>query len=382
MTARLRPLKPLPAYRQSLVTAHAICPRRTRFALQGRGDYATGYTESSADLGTVFHAVAAEILRTLKAAGEQQIPTQEAMEVMFEVVANGSIVLPPDERDDLRWLVLKFCDLRWNPHRIFAIERRLSTEVAGQDGVLRTFTGQPDVILAVPPDLAVLYDLKSGRGQPKAPRKPPEPGEVVVGKQYLSDRGHAQLDSYGLLVMREWPTVFHRVALHEVHMRSGQIREAFLTRAELEHVERQIGTQMQQLERGIMEGPRSELWRPKAGAHCARQCPVSRSCPIPREQRGLGVLDTPAQADAEAARFMAVDGLRGQMRDALKAKHEAGYSPRTPDGLEFRWRQDPKNPARRNFGAWPPEPAPEPAANASSSRGSRQSERKRRGPAA
>src|SRR3982751_5478078 len=59
VTARLRPLEPLPAYRQSLTTAFAVCPRRTRFALQGRGNYATGYTESSADLGTVFHAVAA-----------------------------------------------------------------------------------------------------------------------------------------------------------------------------------------------------------------------------------------------------------------------------------------------------------------------------------
>lgn len=144
-------------------------------------------------------------------------------------------------------------------------------------------------------------------------------------------------------------------------MRSGQIREAFLTRAELEHVERQIGTQMQQIERGIREGPRSDLWRPKAGAHCAHQCPVSRSCPIPREQRGLGALDTPAQADAEAARFMAVDGLRGQMRDALKAKHEAGYSPRTPDGLEFRWKEK-ANGKGRDFGAWPPEPATEPDA--------------------
>src|SRR4051812_7127879 len=116
--SRRTSLAPLDAYRQSLVTSFAVCARRTRFALQGRGDFATGYTEATADLGTVFHAVAAEILRTLWRQGEQQMPTQEAVEVMYEVVAAGSIVLPPDERDDLRRLVLRFCDLKWNPRAI------------------------------------------------------------------------------------------------------------------------------------------------------------------------------------------------------------------------------------------------------------------------
>jgi len=112
---------------------------------------------------------------------------------------------------------------------------------------------------------------------------------------------------------------------------------------------------MMLLDRAIDEGPGGALARPRAGKQCLRGCPVKRTCPIPAEQRGLGALDSQEAADAEAARFVVVDALRQEQRDALKAMHEeTGYAPKVGDGREMRWRDRPSGKGRE-FGVWEPE---------------------------
>jgi hypothetical protein len=348
-------LTPLTEYRQSLLAGFETCARRTRFSLQVDGDYPTGWVESTGELGQAFHAVAAEMLRTMYRQGEVQMPTQEAVEIMREVYAAGDIVLPTEDRHTLRGLVLGFCAFEFVPTRIVALEERLTLDVPGPDGVLRTVKGQPDLIMLDPPDGLVIVDWKSGKGKPKKPRTPEEgqvvkegDREIVYGKRYLSERGHFQLDTYGLLALkgrRDDGTMLmpdaQRVTLREIHLRSGEERVATLGLAELEHIEPDIGDHMMKLERAIAEGPKSPLWSPRPGSHCSRQCPVVRSCPIPREMRGQGAIATQAQAD-EAARQAAV--LAGQ-REALigtdgqlKAWEEAGNPPgRANDREEWRW---------------------------------------------
>jgi hypothetical protein len=345
------------SFRQSLLASFEQCPRRAMHGLAIQDDITVGNTGSSADLGSAFHAVAAEMLRILYRQGEEQMPTQEAVEVMYEVLREGPWVLPTRDRHDLRWLVLGFCGYKWRPQDFIAIERRLFTEVACPDGEIRELGGQPDLLIADPPDGVILADWKTGRGTPKAPRNDRD-AETVTGKQYLSDRGHYQLDIYGFLVMRNYPSV-NRAILRELHLRSGKIREAVLVRDELEHVERQIADQLMKLDAAITNGSEGDpLWKPRPGEWCARRCPVAASCPVPAEQRGVGALEDESQADAAAGRFVNVDGLRNTLRDQLKAFYEqTGHAPRVGDGTALYWRE--KERGGRSFGVWPVEDIPE-----------------------
>jgi hypothetical protein len=351
-------LKPLDEYRQSLLAGFETCARRTRFSLQVDGDLPTGWVESTGELGTAFHAVAAEMLRTMYRAGETQMPTQEA-----------DIVLPTEDRHTLRGLVLGFCAFEFIPTRIVALEERLTLEVPGRDGVLRTVKGQPDLIMLDPPDGLVVVDWKSSKGKPKKPRDLSEvvtegDREIVYGKRYLSERGHFQLDTYGLLALkgrRDDGTMLmpdaQRVTLREIHLRSGEERVATLGLAELEHIEPDIGDHMAKLERAIREGPKSKLWSPRPGSHCSRQCPVERSCPIPREMRGSGAIATQAQADAAAKAATRAGARYDQTRDQLKSWEEAGNPPGKANDRE-EWRWDPPGAwvakgGGRKFGLYP-----------------------------
>jgi hypothetical protein len=69
---------------------------------------------------------------------------------------------------------------------------------------------------------------------------------------------------------------------------------------------------------------------------------VARSCPIPQEQRGVGVLTEMSDATAEANRWLVIRALDKQMRVALKAKHEATkrYIP-VVDDLVLGWHAKP-----------------------------------------
>lgn len=333
-------------FRQSLLASFEKCPRRTKYALMTGDDLSVGWVEASGDLGTAFHSFAAEYLKTLYRQGESQMATQEAVEIMRETYQQGDIVLPAEERDALVGMVLGFCEHVWQPSRFMALERRLTLDVACRDGEVRTLKGTPDLIIADPPHGLIIADWKSGRGVPKKPRavKDGDDGEVE-GKQYLSDRGHFQLDTYGLLAMRGTlddgsllaPGVKY-VTLKEFHLRSGKTRLARLAREELEHVEWQIQDHLMKLDRGIGEGPGSGLWRPRPGSHCAKQCPVGRSCPIPVEMRGEGAIDSVELADEVAGIYARSKAGYTQAADQLKAWEEAGNRPgRANEREEVRW---------------------------------------------
>lgn len=345
--------------RQSTVSGFAVCGRRTYHDLTREGDYTVGYSEATADLGTVFHAVAAEIFRTLWQQGEKWMPTEEAMTVCWEVYAGLDIVLPPEEREALRILVLRFVERPWSMENMIAVEERITMPITCHDGVVRHFTGQPDLLVADPPSTLIIVDLKSGWGRPREPRQKPSEGEVVQGKQYLSDRGHAQLDGYGLLAMWKYPRAA-RVILREYHVRTGQVREAHLTREELEHVEKEIGDLLMKLDRGLSEGEGSKLWKPRPSAACTRQCPVARTCPVPAEQRGVGAIPDLETALAEGERYVAVDGVRQQLRDGLANWHDQTGQPiPVGNGMELRRAQEHEHKSR-TFDLWPVEHPQEP----------------------
>lgn len=323
--------------RQSTLRSFETCARRTWHDIQAGEDSVRGYTEATAALGSVFHLIAAEILRTLHRTGGVQMPTQEAMEVAYEIYAACDYVLPADERDSLRTLVLNFCQEEWNTKAILAVERQLSADIVCQDGVTRTITGSPDMIMADPPVGLLIHDWKTGLGKPRTPRVIPDDG-IIRGKEYLSERGHFQGDSYCFLALRKYPLAEYATFREKWWRMGGEPRQMTLGRDEMEHVERELGVQLMKMDRGLQEGEASDLWRPRPGRHCSRQCAVARSCPVPEEQRGAGAVEDQASADAQAARLVVLEAVRDQVKDGLRSYFlETGNAPVLPDGRSFRW---------------------------------------------
>lgn len=324
-------------FRQSRLRAFVECPRRTVLDT----GFSAGLVGSSAALGSAFHAVAAEMLRTLYRQSELRMATQEAVVIMREVIDNGPWVLDATDDRWLRRMVLSFADELWQPSRFMTVEQRMMVELACPDGEIRTLTGTPDLVIADPPSGAVIVDHKTGMGVPRSPREQPPEGEPIRGEQYMSAGAMFQLYVYGTLVFHRWPRV-QSVMLREKNWRwLGPPREATMGRDDLEHVEPYIGRVMMQLDTALREGEAHELAQPRAGSHCTTRCPVSRSCPIPAEQRGVGALGDPGSASREADRWTAVRALDKQFRLALKGYHEeTGEMIATVDGL-LGWHEKP-----------------------------------------
>ena len=232
----------------------------------------------------------------------------------------------------------------WSPQRFLAIEERLFKEVVCPDGEVRTLTGQPDLIVADPPENIIIVDLKFGRSQPPRPRD--DEWERDQGKPYLSERGHYQLDAYSMLALQRYPQAT-RCTLREVHIRIDEDREAFITREEMEHVERRMGVHLQRLDE-MLRGEREPEARP--GHHC-HHCLRPHECPIAAEDRGLGAIQSASQAKVVASRWGVADAMRDRDGTAIKGWLERDGS----TGIELTsgyvgWKPTEKN---RRFGLHP-----------------------------
>lgn len=324
----------LPSVRQSLVAGFDSCNLRALFDLR----YGWWVSSPEAACGTIFHRIADECLRTMVRTGNTTIPVSEAFEIMWEVAAQREVdpwdrvVLPAHMWPRLRLCVLKFAqDNTFSIDRIVSIEEKLTAQVPYQmpDGTMitRTFTGSPDLLMFEAPDGAIVCDWKTGWGLPPAPRIQGET-EVYIDSEKeaargLSFTGYAQQRMYGYLVMKTYPSV-QRVTLREVYVMRGQVRPATLYRADLEHVERELGIQLEQLDRAIAAGPRfagtglpRDPWPAQPGTAC-KWCLKSSSCPIDADVRGLKVIVSREEAEQRAKEFYVADSARGRLRDALK----------------------------------------------------------------
>jgi len=343
-------------FRQSLVAGFTTCPRRTRFALHAGDNVSTGWVEDTGDLGSAVHEVAEAILRAIVAGKMERMPHQEGIEIMYATMRKSAIVLDADALDTLRWLTLELCKIRWvDAHeRVLTIEEDLTMPIVCEDGEVRVLKGTPDVVMLDGAGVKIV-DYKSGRAVPSAPRGPaPEPGQPVEGYQYLSERGRMQGEIYCALALHRYQPATH-ATFAEYHLRSGQIRTITLTREQLEHPLRRAALWLEQLDGAIGEGPKSPRWFARAGSHCTRQCPVARSCPIPPEQRGDGVIDSQAKADRAAAAFAVLEGQRKALIGQLKAaQDEAGLIGLANDQEEVRYEPlEPVPGTSRKFGTWP-----------------------------
>lgn len=358
-----------PSLRQSILGRAQECLLSTRFDLEG---YA--YNNAAQARGIIFHAYAAKLLTVLRETGQTKIPTQEAMELLYEAAAQRDV--PDDEvvtmgMADRRYLRIcalvlagqEFKDM----HRLIAVERRLFTTVTyeGADGqvVQRQITGQPDALFADPPDGALVPDFKTTKAAPpKYTGRGKDPSEDEGGDPaHVSYEGYWQQRFYALLVMDNYPSVKH-VTLREVYpgakKEDDQIatREATVTRAALEHVRREIGDVVALLDRAIAGGHDSKVWGPSPGKHC-NFCRRPSSCTIEKEAR---LKEEGITSDEQAARvagvFVLADQLRDTTRKALKARYEATGKPIPVKTSKGRAELRKADGTQGNFGLCVPEP--------------------------
>ena len=182
--------------------------------------------------------------------------------------------------------------------RLVAVERRLYAEVSYPHPVTgaaltRTITGRLDALVADPgmvPGM-VVPDWKLWLQPP--PKYTGEhrdgQGRVEGVPAGVSWNGYFQQRTYALLVFRNYPEV-QRVTLREYYplAREGdKIREATVHREQIEHIERELATLVEILDRALMGGSGSKMWRPSPGPHCV-YCSKPNRCPISADSRVFG----------------------------------------------------------------------------------------------
>jgi hypothetical protein len=319
----------IPYVRQSVLSRFDECKLTTLLELRHGGGW-DGHPQAR---GHLFHRFAAEALRTLRRQGETRMPVAEALEILYEVVRQR--LVPPEDRvrvpmrqlRELRMAVIKWAnDNTFSTDRIMSIEQRYNAPVTyvSKEGelVTRLLTGQLDVLIADPPDGAVVIDWKDTWGLPPAntrgvPDAPEDDGS------HLSYSGYFQQRFYALLVMHNFPAV-QTVKLREFYHRHATAREGIVTRDSLEHVTRELSVLVADFDETVAAGAkhagtlsREDPWRPSPGNHCS-MCPKPASCPIEREARGEGAIDSDETAQRYAGEFEVATQVRAHRMKALK----------------------------------------------------------------
>lgn len=344
-----RLLTEYPAIRQSILAKFDDCPLSALFEMR----YSNGWSTHPQAGGTIFHRFAAEFLRTLRASMnadgtfEHMIDVSQAFEILYEVMRQREVPLhervrvPVRDIPKLHIAVKKFAATPFSVHKIVDIERRLWTTLEyphPDGGVLeRTVTGQLDVLLFEPPDGAIVIDWKH-TWQPPAEHK--DTGELDRNpERRLSYEGYFQQRFYALLVMANYSNI-NWVELREFYPLRGKVRKARITRANLEHVVRELALAVEALDEAVMvgthawtepdaEGTRNlvevagtgqpgDAWPAEPGRHCGF-CAKPGACPIEREARGEGAISSWEQAHRYAAEFVVATRVRSHRMGAAKA---------------------------------------------------------------
>lgn len=358
-----------PAVRQSVLAKYDDCPLSCLFDLRHGGGWST-HPQAG---GTIFHRFAAEFLRTLKrtrnADGtyEPTMPVSEAFEILYEVLRQKDIPLHERVRVPLRDLpklhiaVKKFAaDNRFSVDRIVDIERRLYVLVdyplPGGGTVPRMLTGQLDVLLFEPPAGATVIDWKHTWQPPPERRGTGEDDRNA--ERRLSYEGYFQQRNYGLLVMKghwdpeqaarripAYPNV-NATTLREFYPLRGKVRRATISRAALEHVEREMVGLIEAFDESVAAGTHrtaevdgesrrvevagrqveGDAWPALPGKHCGF-CAKPGACPIDDEARGEGAIKDDGMAERYAAEYVVADRVRAHRREACKSWVGTGGAP-------------------------------------------------------
>lgn len=341
-----------PTLRQSTLASFDDC------ALSGYFDATTyDYTTHPQAGGVLFHRFAAEVIRTCQAQDSEGIPVGEALVILEEVLWQRNVpfaervYLPRRDIPLLRMTATKFAaDNEFSIRRVIDVEKRLAAKVSyidenGQKHE-RVLTGMPDLLVVDPraDDAIIVVDWKNTWGLP------PEPPSFIPENKsetdYLSTGGYFQQRFYGLLCLREFPSV-ERVTMREFYPRFSVAREASLHRGQLESLEEEMAMLAYHFDSAVASGrpkPPKKLggWTPSPGKHCA-YCQRPADCPIDANVRAKYAVTTEEEAARAAAELEVADAIRESRRAGLRPWVEA-HGP-----VVSKWSK-----GRRVFGIRPP----------------------------
>jgi hypothetical protein len=300
-------LEAFPTLRQSTLSRFDECGLASEFDQR----YRKSFSDAASGRGIIWHRAAAKMLREMAAHGEDHIEVDVALAILLETlrqddVPNDDLVnIPMREIHDLLWMTKKFAgETRWNIAGLVDIEQRLSWTVTYPNSyggfVDREITGQLDALFAEGVDLdrGVVIDYKTGWWLPPASE--------------ISEAGFFQQKFYGLLVLRNHPTL-NSVTLREFYPRYSQPREATLYRDQLDEIEETISALVERFDRSVQE----DHWTPSPGGHCT-YCPRPTACPIFPTARRSGRISSMEEAGTVAAQVLVAEAAIRQNKEALK----------------------------------------------------------------
>lgn len=293
--------------RQSDLSTFDRCALSSFFERELRGQNWATHPQAR---GTLTHRVLGKCLRDMARGHEGRIPVDAALAILHETlrqhdVPDGEMVnVPMNEVKDLYWITKKWAhETEWDVRNLVAIEERLFAPVVyeGPDGeiVHRTVSGQIDALFVEGADHAIVIDWKDTFALPP-------PTEI-------SFQGYFQQRFYAFLVMIAYPSV-QQVTLREFYVRYSVPREATVHRHQLDDVRMEITALVERYERAYNK----KTFPPSPGKHCS-YCLRPQACPIPKDLRRDGRIETAEDAEKMARVLVRAKSVVDQSRDALRA---------------------------------------------------------------
>jgi hypothetical protein len=299
------------AIRQSDLSAFDRCALTATFERQLRNRNWATHPQAR---GSLLHRVLGKCLRDMARMQQGSIPVDAALAILHEVLRQHDV--PPDEVlnvpmhevKDLYWVVKKWAhETEWSVENLVAVEERLYAPVVypARDGsvIERVMTGQIDALFVEAADHAIVLDWKDTWGLPA-------PTEV-------SHKGYFQQRFYAFLVMIAYPTIM-RLTLREFYVRYSEVREATITREELDDVRAELTALVERYDRAFAE----KVFPPSPGHHCG-YCLRPERCPIPVRLRREGKIEDAEDAAIVARQLVVGNSVAKQSRAALAAWADA-----------------------------------------------------------
>jgi hypothetical protein len=293
-------------FRQSFLALYSNCPMAAKLSRE-----VPDYDTHAQARGTVFHEFGFRLALNCAETGEVKAPPGFAKDVMAECIRDSGMALPPAEFETLMMLAGEFAETReFNPSTIVDLETTYSSEIAGV-----VVTGKPDR-LDIDDRVASITDYKTGWAI--------DPESKV--------KGSFQLRLYARLIADAYPHI-HTFRLLQDYPRWGtEPREAVLTRDQLADIDSYLENLVERVVRSIDK----DDWPATPGSWCV-WCPDAKQCPIPRDYREEGGLETLEQAIAAGNLITAAEALVKAEKAKLRAYCDANGPIRVGD-LDFEFR--------------------------------------------
>jgi len=323
-----------PVLRQSMLATFADCQLQAGFDLRmsitrpgTQTLHTSGYTTHRQAAGRLIHSTLGRSIRHMREKRQEFIAPETVIDFwdlelrQAEVPVGETFALPAHEDALARRTLHKWAkDNLITIAELYGIEERLAATIRYPDGaggfVERVLTGQLDLLLIDPsgahatvPDWKDTWKLPTKKGSEDEVDDDEEDGDDA-----LSQEGYFQQQFYALLIFLS-PQFrgVQSVTLREFYIRRSRPREATIWRHKLPDLlgyfsataerfdrcyEAAVVTRRGRIRRRVLSTP-AQWGEPSPGAHCS-YCPGAQDCPVDKDAREGGAINTPAEAETVA----------------------------------------------------------------------------------